>query len=139
MKLLTIDGRLGKDAKTMKDIHGKDYLQLNVANTVYRNKTNETDWYFVFIYSEFLVSKLKHLLNKGVYVIVSGEPIETKGTDINGNFSIVRSIIASNVFIPAIGQSYSIQKPGNEQSQPVQQKPSVAPETKEEPHQDLPF
>lgn len=74
MKILTFDGRLGRDAELNQTNTGARYLRFSVANDTKKQNTSVTEWYDVVCFDENIISKLQQYLTKGSYVLISGEP-----------------------------------------------------------------
>lgn len=71
MKNIVIAGRLGKDAKSIKD--GK-CLSFSVAVDSYSKREKETIWFQVFYWGgEDYLEKIEPMLTKGAFVVVSGD------------------------------------------------------------------
>lgn len=74
MKILTFDGRLGKDAELNQTNTGVRYLRFSVANDSKKQNSVVTEWYDVVVFDENIVSKMQQYLTKGSYVLITGEP-----------------------------------------------------------------
>ena len=74
MKILTFDGRLGRDAELNQTNTGVRYLRFSVANDSKRQNSVVTEWYDVVVFDENIVSKMQQYLTKGSYVLITGEP-----------------------------------------------------------------
>lgn len=74
MKILTFDGRLGRDAELNQTNTGVRYLRFSVANDSKKQNSVVTEWYDVVVFDENIVSKMQQYLTKGSYVLITGEP-----------------------------------------------------------------
>lgn len=71
MKIIVVDGFLGKDCEILKSkFDGKQYAKFSIGNKTFIGGKEKTEW-FDITYKEPLESKCK-LLKKGQYVIVTG-------------------------------------------------------------------
>lgn len=97
MKIIMIDGRLGRDAEISNSKQGKKYIRFSVANNVFVNGKEETEWYDVTSFDDFIINVRSKILTKGTYVMISGTPSETIYTRRDGTEEISRRILADRV------------------------------------------
>ena len=75
MKIITFDGRLGKDATVKVGKSGKKFLSFTVANNSFYEGQQRVDWFDVACFDPYLVGRFTdengnvRLLKKGTYVI----------------------------------------------------------------------
>lgn len=74
MKIITLDGRLGRDAEINQTNTGVKYLRFSMANDTKRQGNTVTEWFDVVVYDENTITKMAQYLTKGSYVIITGEP-----------------------------------------------------------------
>lgn len=98
MRTLIIDGRLGADAEIKTTKTGKSYLRFSLANTLYSNGQNTTEWFDVSAFDQKLIDNKIKILKKGTYVIVTGTPT----TDVNVDKT-------NKVWVNQYLQAYSIE------------------------------
>lgn len=104
MRIISFDGRLGKDAQVLTATNGSKYLRFSVANNMYNKNEERTDWFDVTCYDNFIIEHRAKFLTKGTYVIVTGTII-TEGKANNGGYWINNYVTASSVEIPKTGKS----------------------------------
>ena len=103
MRTITFDGRLGKDAEVLTARNGRQYVRFNVANNMFNDGNERTDWFDVTCYDQFVVDKKFSFLKKGTYVIVTGQ-ILSKVNVSNGNVYQNHYVTASTIEIPRFGR-----------------------------------
>ena len=133
MKILTIDGRLGRNAEVKTTNGGTKYVKFTIANNEYERGETVTNWYDVITYSEFSIEHQLNLLTSGTYVIITGTPKETVNVK-DGRVYLNLSINAVKIDIP----SFKKREEDNEQevstySASTKQSKTVTEEKKEAP------
>ena len=94
MKIITFDGRLGKDATVKVGKSGKKFLSFTVANNSFYEGQQRVDWFDVACFDPYLVGRFTdengnvRLLKKGTYVIITGTVNSAVNTGSNGNMYI---------------------------------------------------
>ena len=114
MRIISFDGRLGSDAEVRTTKGGKPYVRLSVANNIFANGEDRTDWFDVTCYDEFIVEKKAKFLTKGTYVIVTGN-VTTEVKPSNGKLWINHYVTATTIDLPRFGKS----QPSEDNSQEV--------------------
>ena len=99
MKILTIDGRLGRNAELKTTSGGTKYVKFTIANNEYERGETTTNWYDVITYSDFTIEHQLNLLTSGTYVIITGTPKETVNVK-DGHVYLNLSINAVKIDIP---------------------------------------
>ena len=102
MKQITLDGRLGQDAKLMKTSTGKDYVRFSLANDSFVDGTNKTEWFDITCFDPYVVTKKLDYLKKGRYAIVSGS-IKSEVSVRDGKYWLNHYVTANNVELPSFG------------------------------------
>lgn len=100
MKLITIDGRLGRNAELKTTSGGTKYLKFVIANNEFEHGETITNWYDVITYQPFAIEKQLELLTSGTYVIINGSAKEEVNVK-DGKVYLNRSINASNIYVPS--------------------------------------
>ena len=103
MRTINIDGRLGKDAEMLTTPAGRKYVRFRVANNSYVGGKEETTWFDVSSFDEFVLEKKFDILKKGVYVNITG-PFQIKENVDNGKLYLNYYITANSIEIPNIGR-----------------------------------
>ena len=104
MRQVILDGRLGKDA-VVSSSNGKQYVKFSLANTLFKNGKEETEWFDVTSFDDFVVNKKIKALTKGSYVIVTGNwETETNVSQKTNQLYINHRVIATDINIPNIGK-----------------------------------
>lgn len=104
MRSIIFDGRLGKDAEVLKTKEGKSYVRFSVANNLFRDGEEKTDWFDVTSFDSFIIEKRAQYLKKGTYVIVTGNII-TEVNVSNGNVYLNHKVRATSIETPSRGKS----------------------------------
>ena len=105
MRQITIDGRLGKDALVETSPNGKNYIRFSIANTVFKDKQEKTEWFDITSFDPFIVNNGSKALTKGSYVIVTGTwETETNVSPTTNKLYVNHRVIASNVEVPNLGK-----------------------------------
>ena len=116
MKIITFDGRLGKDAMLKVGKSGKKFLSFTVANNSYYEGQQRVDWFDVACFDPYLVGRFTdengevRLLKKGTYVIITGTVNSAVNTGSNGNMYINHNVNATLIDRPNVGPSSDYQK-----------------------------
>ena len=105
MRIISFDGRIGKNAQILTAKNGRQYLRMSVANNIYTSKEERTDWFDVTCYDEFIVEKKGKYLTKGTYVIVTGTITTEVKTGADGRSWINHYVNASSIDLPRFGKS----------------------------------
>ena len=131
MKILTIDGRLGRNAELKTTSGGTKYIKFTIANNEYERGETITNWYDVITYSDFTIEHQLNLLTSGTYVIISGIPKETVNVK-DGRVYLNLSINALKIDIPSFkkkedegGQEISTYTASTKQSKIVTESPKT--------------
>ena len=133
MKLISLDGRIGKDAVVSKTPTGRQYVKFSLANTTFVNKTEKTDWYEITSFDPYVIENKVEYLKKGRYVIVHGD-IRTEINTANGHLYINYYVTANNIDTPSCG----IRKDNEEaSSSAANQRPTISTLTGATPEQKL--
>ena len=104
MRQVILDGRLGKDA-VVSSSNGKQYVKFSLANTLFKNGKEETEWFDVTSFDDFVVNKKIKALTKGSYVIVTGNwETETNVSQKTNQLYINHRVIATDINIPNVGK-----------------------------------
>ena len=112
MKTLIIDGRLGGDAEIRQTKNGKPYIRFSLANTIYANGQNTTEWYDVTSFEPNLVENRIKVLKKGTYVIVTGTPRTDVNVDRTNKVWVNQYLNAYNIELGASGRRESNSESG---------------------------
>ena len=116
MKIITFDGRLGKDATIIVGKSGKKFLSFTVANNSFYEGQQRVDWFDVACFDPYLVGRFTdengevRLLKKGTYVIITGTVNSAVNTGSNGNMYINHNVNATFIDRPNVGPSSDYQK-----------------------------
>jgi single-stranded DNA-binding protein len=123
MRQVTIDGRLGKDA-VVSSSNGKQYIKFSIANTLFKNGKEETEWFDITSFDDFVINKKVKALTKGSYVIVTGEwETETNVSQKTNQLYINHRVIANAVNIPNVGKK--LEETANKVATPSVSTPEV--------------
>lgn len=126
MRNIIIDGRLGKDAELKSTKDGRQYVSLTVANDIYTNGENKTEWFNVTSFNDNDIKRAQYF-TKGRFVFVTGAfSIEPRTND--GKLYLNMYIRANCIELPSVGQKQN----NGQQSQPVStmtQVPSAMPQS----------
>ena len=109
MKILTIDGRLGRNAELKTTSGGTKYIKFTIANNEYERGETITNWYDVITYSDFTIEHQLNLLTSGTYVIISGIPKETVNVK-DGRVYLNLSINALKIDIPSFKKKEDVHR-----------------------------
>lgn len=112
MKLISLDGRIGKDAVVGKTQTGRQYVRFSLANTTFVNKAEKTDWYEITSFDPYVVENKVEYLKKGRYVIVHGD-IRTEVNASNGHVYLNYYVTANNIDTPSFGSKRDNDETGN--------------------------
>lgn len=104
MRIISFDGRLGRDAEVHTTKDGKPFIRLQVANNIFTKGEDRTDWFDVTCYDSFIVDKRAKYLTKGTYVIVTGS-VTTEVKPSNGKLWINHYVTANTIDMPRFGKS----------------------------------
>ena len=133
MKILTIDGRLGRNAELKTTSGGTKYIKFTIANNEYERGETITNWYDVITYSDFTIEHQLNLLTSGTYVIISGIPKETVNVK-DGRVYLNLSINALKIDVPSFKkkedegeQEISTYSASTKQSKVVTESPKQEP------------
>lgn len=113
MKIITFDGRLGKDAEVLKTKDGKPYVRFSVANNSFSNGQEKTEWFDILSYDPYIAEKRAQYLRKGTYVIITG-PIESVPNVYNGKMYINYHVRATIIETPRLGRGGDDSRPAEE-------------------------
>lgn len=102
MKQITIDGRIGKDAEVLKTQGGKSYIRFSLANDSFVNGANQTEWFDITSFDNFIVESRIKFLKKGRYVIVNGT-LNSEVHSRNGKIYLNQYVTANNIEFPSFG------------------------------------
>ena len=105
MRQITIDGRIGKNAEVLTTTTGRRYMKFPFANTVRRRGAEKTDWFEVLCYDERTIESLSSILQKGRYIIVTGDLDVTVQLDRSGKIWLNQDLFATNIYLPNVGGS----------------------------------
>lgn len=104
MRQVIIDGRLGKDA-VVSSSNGKQYIKFSIANTLFKDGQEKTEWFDVTSFDDFVITKKVKALTKGSYVIVTGNwETETNVSQKTNQLYVNHRVIASDINIPNLGK-----------------------------------
>lgn len=118
MRIISFDGRLGSDAEVKKTRDGKPYVRLHVANNIFANGEDRTDWFDVTCYDPFVVEKRAKFFTKGTYVIVTGN-VTTEVKPYNGKLWVNHYVTASTIDLPRFGRSQNSEDAVQKEEEPV--------------------
>jgi len=91
-----LTGRIGKDGAELKQtVTGKPYLRFSLANNLYTNGQEKTQWFDVKVFDQFTIDNLGKILTKGTPVYVCGSLVCEPNVDKNGR-------IWQNYYVTAI-------------------------------------
>lgn len=100
MKTLMFDGRVGANGTEVKTTkNGNKYARFSVANNVYTNGEEKTEWFDVITYDPTFIEKRAQYLTKGSYVIISGS-LKTEVRVDNGKIWVNHYVTASTIDTP---------------------------------------
>ena len=102
MKILTFDGRLGKDASVHTASNGSKFISFTVANNSFVGGQKRVDWFDVISYDQHLIETRTKFLTKGTYVIITGT-VTTNTKVVNGKVFLNHNVRAINIDTPSIG------------------------------------
>lgn len=117
MRIISFDGRLGSDAEVRTTKGGKPYIRLSVANNIFANGEDRTDWFDVTCYDEFIVDKKAKYLTKGTYVIVTGN-VTTEVKPSNGKLWVNHYVTATTIDLPRFGRNQNNEDSAQRDSEP---------------------
>ena len=109
MKIITFDGRLGKNAEIKIGKSGKKFIAFSVANNSFSDGQQRVDWFDVTCFDPYLIDRFTdengevRLLKKGAYVIVTGTINSVVNTGNNGNMYINHNVRAITIDKPNVG------------------------------------
>lgn len=104
MRQVILDGRLGKDA-VVSSSNGKQYVKFSLANTLFKDGQEKTEWFDVTSFDDFVVNKKIKALTKGSYVIVTGNwETETNVSQKTNQLYVNHRVIATDINIPNVGK-----------------------------------
>ena len=103
MRIISLDGRIGRDAEVKKTKDGKEFVRLSLANNYYASGKEVTDWFDVTCFDQFVVNNKAKYLTKGRYVIVTGD-VRTELSNRNGKLWLNHYITANIVDTPNFGK-----------------------------------
>ena len=104
MRQVIIDGRLGQDA-VVSSSNGRQFIKFSIANTLFKNGQEKTEWFDVTSFDDFVISKKVKALTKGSYVIVTGNwETETNVSQKTNQLYVNHRVIATDVNIPNLGK-----------------------------------
>lgn len=105
MRQITIDGRLGRDAEVSTGKDGRQYVKFSVANTLFKDGVEKTEWFDITSFDSFIVSKKIKALTKGSYVIVTGSwETDTNVSAKDNKLYVNHRVIANSVDVPKLGK-----------------------------------
>lgn len=108
MKILTIDGRVGRNGAEIKQTNGGvRYMKFSMANNSYSNGKETTEWYDVTSFDQNFIDKLAQYITKGKYLIVTGNIKSEVKIGNDGNVWLNHNIRATNIDFPSGGNSQS--------------------------------
>ena len=116
MKIITFDGRLGRNAEVKVGKSGKKFLSFTVANNSFYEGQQRVDWFDVVCFDPYLIDRFTddngevRLLKKGAYVIVVGTVNSVVNTGNNGNMYINHNVNATMIDKPNVGPSSDYQR-----------------------------
>jgi len=102
MKVLMLDGNLGKDAEIMKSSKGSQFVKFPLAVSVYSNGETKTEWFNIVSFEESTVKKAQYL-TKGSHVFVMGTPTSSIYTAKDGSMRIDNSMYADRIDFVKVG------------------------------------
>lgn len=120
MKIITFDGRLGRDATVHVAKNGSKFITFSVANNSYLGGQQRVDWFDVVCYDPYVVENNTKFLTKGTFVIITGtinSTINVKGNDMYIN----HNVNAINIDRPRFGRPQ-----GEEQAKETSNEPQVS-------------
>ena len=120
MKIITFDGRLGRDATVHVAKNGSKFISFTVANNSYSGGQQRVDWFDVVCYDPYVVENTTKFLTKGTFVIITGtinSTINVRGNDMYIN----HNVNAINIDRPRFGKPQ-----GDEQPKAVSNEPQVS-------------
>ena len=103
MKIITVDGRLGRDAEVKTTNGGTKYVRFTLANTSFERGEEKTEWFDITSYDDFAIEKQAPILKKGSYILVTG----TFKTDVNfenGKLYLNQRVTALSIDVPNLGK-----------------------------------
>lgn len=99
----TVLGRLGKDAEIAVTSGGTQFVKFVLAENSFRGGKDETVWYDVVSYDQFVIDKQIKVLKKGSFAIVIGEVDSKASVGKNGSIYLNTRITATNIKVPNLG------------------------------------
>ena len=133
MKIIQVDGRLGRDAEVKTTSGGTKYVRFTLANTSFERGEEKTEWFDVTSYDDYVIDKQIQILKKGSYVIVTG----TLRTDVNyenGKLYLNQRVTSLNIDSPNLGKKKD--KDEEEEQTVSTYTPTETDEPKAEPSQE---
>lgn len=118
MRIISFDGRLGSDAEVKTTRDGKPYVRLHVANNIFANGEDRTDWFDVTCYDPFVVEKRAKYFTKGTYVIVTGN-VTTEVKPYNGKLWVNHYVTATSIDLPRFGRAQNSEDAAPKEEEPV--------------------
>ena len=119
MKIITFDGRLGRDATVHTAKNGRQFISFTVANNSYSGGQQRVDWFDVVCYDPYVIENSTKYLTKGTFVIITGtinSTINVRGNDMFIN----HNVNAINIDRPRFGRPQ-----GEEQAKEAEPQVSV--------------
>lgn len=105
MKLLQLDGRIGKNGAELKQTsQGKPYIRFTLANNSFANNKEQTEWFDVTCFDQHVIEKRAKLLTKGTYVIVAGTPKTEVNVSPQGKIYVNQYLTAIGIEIPSLSK-----------------------------------
>lgn len=104
MKTIILDGRVGTAGTEVKVTKaGKQYARFSLANNTYTNGEEKTEWFEIISYDPTFIEKRAQYLNKGSYVIVTGNIRTEVKVGQDNKMYINHYVTASNIDTPRLG------------------------------------
>lgn len=103
MRNIIIDGRLGRNAEIKSTKDGRQYLSMTVANDIYTNGENKTEWFNVSSFNETDIKRAQYLTSGRFVIVTGGLVIEPRTND--GKLYLNMYVRATSIDMPRIGQA----------------------------------
>jgi len=145
MKIITFDGRLGRNAEVKVGKSGKKFLSFTVANNSFYEGQQRVDWFDVVCFDPYIIDRFTdengeiRLLKKGAYVIIVGTINSVVNTGSNGNMYINHNVNATTIDRPNVGPSSDYQRKDDaEANEPTMSVYTANTQTQATAHQQAP-
>jgi single-strand DNA-binding protein len=103
MRIILVDGRLGRDAELKTSPNGRNYVSFSLANNSHVKNVDKTSWYEVLCFDQNTINKRLEYLKKGKYIFVCGRYDVTPYVAKDGSLRLNEQIVADRLDFISIG------------------------------------